>query len=81
MYLYSGGRPYFVITNYEYLRSKIDKFRETKAKCWDYVIVDEGQRLKNSTTETYKCLHKVCGDTTRRLMLSGKPIENHLVVS
>lgn len=42
----------------------------------DLVIFDEGHLLKNSRTETYKCLSKF--QTRRRIALTGTPIQNNL---
>ncbi|KAJ1169832.1 hypothetical protein NDU88_001720 [Pleurodeles waltl] len=41
------------------------------------VICDEGHRLKNSENQTYQALN--CLNTTRRVLISGTPIQNDLL--
>lgn len=41
------------------------------------VICDEGHRLKNSDNQTYQALDKI--NATRRVLLSGTPIQNDLL--
>ncbi|XP_030061735.1 DNA repair and recombination protein RAD54-like isoform X2 [Microcaecilia unicolor] len=41
------------------------------------VICDEGHRLKNSENQTYQALNKL--QTTRRVLISGTPIQNDLL--
>lgn len=41
------------------------------------VICDEGHRLKNSENQTYQALN--CLKTTRRVLISGTPIQNDLL--
>lgn len=45
---------------------------------WDYVILDEGHNIKNSSTKANKGCHKLCGTKTHRLLLTGTPIQNKL---
>ncbi|XP_029473413.1 DNA repair and recombination protein RAD54-like [Rhinatrema bivittatum] len=41
------------------------------------VICDEGHRLKNSENQTYQALNKL--QTTRRVLISGTPVQNDLL--
>jgi len=62
-----------VLTTYGTLKRDIDKLRDYE---FDYVILDEAQAVKNSTTQTAKAVRLLRG--RHRLALSGTPIENHL---
>ena len=41
---------------------------------WDYIILDESQRIKNSTTKTYQAVTSI--PSNHRLCLTGTPVEN-----
>ncbi|CAH8611650.1 unnamed protein product [Heterobilharzia americana] len=43
---------------------------------WNYVIVDEGHRLKNSSTQLYSVLTETCLGI--RFILTGTPVQNNL---
>ena len=51
---------------------------------WDYVVVDEGHKLKNQNTQVSKACRRICkgrsgeDSRTRRLLLTGTPIQNNL---
>lgn len=46
---------------------------------WDYVILDEGQIIKNSSTEVHKSVRSIASNpNTHRLLLTGTPIQNNL---
>ncbi|CAH8622402.1 unnamed protein product [Schistosoma rodhaini] len=47
-----------------------------KTVYWNYVIVDEGHRLKNSNTQIYAMLNETCPGI--RFILTGTPIQNNL---
>ena len=64
-----------VITSYDLLKRDIDLY-EKKAYKFRYVIADEAQYLKNSTTQNAKAIKKIQADT--RYALTGTPIENAL---
>lgn len=44
-----------------------------------YVILDEGHKIKSSKTQVHKACHAVCSTSTKRLLLSGTPVQNNLV--
>jgi ATP-dependent DNA helicase len=62
-----------MITSYEVCI--IDRRHLEKHK-WSYLIVDEGQRVKNRNCRLIRELK--CLDTQNRLLLSGTPIQNTL---
>lgn len=43
---------------------------------WTWLVVDESQRIKNANTQSARTIKQI--KATRRLALSGTPIENHL---
>ena len=43
---------------------------------WDYVILDEGHKIKNHNSKTAKAIREV--QTDNRVILSGTPIQNKL---
>ena len=62
-----------IFTTYGTLRRDASFFKD---KIFDYVILDEAQAIKNSSTESAKAARLLRG--RNRLALSGTPIENHL---
>jgi superfamily II DNA or RNA helicase len=62
-----------IFTTYGTLRRDAPFFKD---KAFDYVILDEAQAIKNSSTESAKSARLLRG--RNRLALSGTPIENHL---
>lgn len=62
-----------VFTTYGTLRRDAPFFKD---KVFDYIILDEAQAIKNSSTESAKAARLLQGE--HRLALSGTPIENHL---
>ncbi|MDR1923910.1 MAG: DEAD/DEAH box helicase [Planctomycetaceae bacterium] len=68
-----GNDTFFTICNYEQVLRDLIPIEQTQ---WDFIILDEGQRIKNwesKTTRTIKALH-----STYALVLSGTPLENRL---
>lgn len=43
---------------------------------WQWLVVDESQRIKNAHTQTAQCLKSIPAD--KKIALSGTPVENHL---
>lgn len=70
--------PHIVIVTYDLLaRNPLDFVMENY--CWDYVVLDEGHKIKNASTQLHKGCSRVCRDErTHRLLLTGTPIQNNL---
>ncbi len=64
-----------VITSYDLLKRDIDIYKKLNYK-FRYVVADEAQYLKNSTTQNAKSIKEINADT--RYALTGTPIENAL---
>ncbi len=62
-----------IITTYGTLRNDAILFKDT---CFDYIILDEAQAIKNTSTESSKAARLMRAN--HKLALSGTPIENHL---
>ncbi|HEV2845844.1 MAG TPA: SNF2-related protein [Thermoanaerobaculia bacterium] len=62
-----------VLTTYGTLRRDIASLRQVE---FDYVVLDEGQAIKNADSQTAKAVRLLRG--RHRLALSGTPVENHL---
>jgi hypothetical protein len=68
-----GVPPDVVVTTYETLRRDMGVLIEHP---WDYVILDEAQKIKNPITDTARaCRHLLA---RHRLAVTGTPIENRL---
>jgi superfamily II DNA or RNA helicase len=68
-----SGKKFFTICNYE----QVARYRDAVSqKCWDLLILDEAQRIKNYETIS----HKAAADINSRflLILTGTPLENSL---
>src|SRR2546430_1243279 len=63
-----------MIIGYEKLRTVQDELK--KSDCVDIVIADEGHRLKTAQNKSAQAIKSL--DTTRRIILSGTPIQNDL---
>ncbi len=61
-----------LITSYGTLRQDIDALQKIP---FYYVILDEGQAIRNSTTLTHKAAHAL--QCKNRLVLSGTPVQNN----
>ena len=64
-----------VITSYDLLKRDIELYKEKDYK-FRYIIADEAQYLKNSSTQNAKSIKQMKADT--RYALTGTPIENSL---
>ncbi len=68
------GSAHVVVTTYGVLRRDILDLKEID---FEYVVLDEAQAIKNSSSQTAKCSRLLQG--RHRLALSGTPIENRLL--
>ena len=67
------GTGYVVVTTYESIRRDSDIWTNHS---WDYVILDEGQKIRNPDAEVTLACKRF--KTSCRLLLSGTPIQNDL---
>lgn len=67
------GRYHLIFTSYGMLRNHIDTLR---TYCFEYVILDESQHIKNSDSLTFRAAIGL--QAHHRLVLTGTPIENSL---
>ncbi|KAI1000134.1 DNA repair protein [Podosphaera aphanis] len=68
----SVTRP-VIIVSYETLRLNVEELKHTKI---GLMLCDEGHRLKNGDSQTFTALNGL--NVTRRVILSGTPIQNDL---
>ncbi|RNJ53792.1 DNA-dependent ATPase protein rad54 [Verticillium nonalfalfae] len=62
-----------IIVSYETLRLNVDELKHTKI---GLMLCDEGHRLKNGDSQTFSSLNSL--NVSRRIILSGTPIQNDL---
>ncbi|RDL32534.1 p-loop containing nucleoside triphosphate hydrolase [Venustampulla echinocandica] len=62
-----------IIVSYETLRLNVDELKNTKI---GLMLCDEGHRLKNGDSQTFTALNNL--NVSRRVILSGTPIQNDL---
>ncbi len=62
-----------IITSYSLIRNDLQHYSKY---CFDYVILDEAQYIKNHKALTCKAVK--CLRSKNRLALTGTPVENHL---
>jgi DNA repair and recombination protein RAD54 and RAD54-like protein len=62
-----------IIVSYETLRLNAEALKDTKI---GLMLCDEGHRLKNGDSQTFSALNKL--NVSRRVILSGTPIQNDL---
>eukprot|EP00978_Attheya_sp_CCMP212_P020984 scaffold60734_cov59-Attheya_sp.AAC.3 len=75
----SPQRPHLVITTYGLVGSSPLSFVPDGCAEWDYVILDEGHKIKNPSAKVTKSCHRICrSKNTRRLLLTGTPVQNNL---
>lgn len=67
------NRYHLVFTTYGMMRNNIDTLRQY---CFEYVILDESQNIKNSDSLTFRSAIQL--RSHHRLVLTGTPIENSL---
>ena len=64
-----------IITSYDLLKRDIEVYKKLNYS-FKYIIADEAQYMKNSTTQNAKAIKELNGET--RYALTGTPIENSL---
>ncbi|KAL7519882.1 hypothetical protein ACHAWX_004636 [Stephanocyclus meneghinianus] len=79
----SFKKPRLVITTYGLISSHITELNHITNNFpewqWCYVILDEGHCIKNPSTNISKHVRTLCRNKkTRRLLLTGTPIQNNL---
>lgn len=67
------GRYHLIFTSYGMMRNNIDILKEY---CFEYVVLDESQNIKNSDSLTFRSVVQL--RCNHRLALTGTPIENSL---
>lgn len=67
------NRFHLIFISYGFLRSKIEILRNY---CFEYVVLDESQNIKNSESITFRSAIQL--QSRHRLVLTGTPIENSL---
>lgn len=67
------GRFHLIFTSYGMMRNNIDILKEY---CFEYVVLDESQNIKNSDSLTFRSTIQL--RSNHRLTLTGTPIENSL---
>ena len=55
----------------------LQDYKILKKHHWEYIILDESQKIKNPLTKTYKAIRQIAGNN--RLCLTGTPVENSTV--
>uniref|UniRef100_M3ZFE3 DNA excision repair protein ERCC-6-like n=1 Tax=Xiphophorus maculatus TaxID=8083 RepID=M3ZFE3_XIPMA len=67
-----------IITTYTMLMNnwqQLASFQGTEF-CWDYMILDEAHKIKNSSTKTAKSAYAI--PSKNRILLTGTPVQNNL---
>lgn len=67
------GTGYAIVTTYESIRRSSDDYT---SHTWSYVVLDEGQKIRNPDAEVTLSCKRL--RTPHRLLLSGTPIQNDL---
>jgi hypothetical protein len=70
---YADPDAFFTICNYEQVLRDIDAIEAAR---WDFIILDEGQRIKNWESKTSRTIKGL--KSPFALVLSGTPLENRL---
>lgn len=67
------NRFHLIFISYGTMRNKLDVLRQY---CFEYIVLDESQNIKNSDSLTFRSAIQLC--SRHRLVLTGTPIENSL---
>ena len=62
-----------MVTSYQLIVQDVQYFQKIK---WQYMILDEAQAIKSSSSSRWKCLLGL--NTRSRLLLTGTPIQNNM---
>eukprot|EP00934_Nitzschia_sp_Nitz4_P000501 Nitzschia sp. Nitz4//scaffold174_size87051//2661//6007//NITZ4_005097-RA/size87051-augustus-gene-0.66-mRNA-1//-1//CDS//3329538836//501//frame0 len=74
----NNARPHLVISTYGLIGSSYMDFIDEDAH-WDYIVLDEAQKIKNPSAQVSKNIRRVAQPPeSRRLLLTGTPIMNNL---
>uniref|UniRef100_A0A3B3H5G4 DNA excision repair protein ERCC-6-like n=1 Tax=Oryzias latipes TaxID=8090 RepID=A0A3B3H5G4_ORYLA len=67
-----------VITTYNMLLNNWQQLSSYQGKefCWDYVILDEAHKIKNTSSKTAKSAYAI--PSKNRVLLTGTPVQNNL---
>ncbi|XP_044190976.1 DNA excision repair protein ERCC-6-like isoform X1 [Thunnus albacares] len=67
-----------IVTTYTMLMSNWQQLSSYNGKefTWDYMILDEAHKIKNSTTKTAKSAYAI--PSKNRVLLTGTPVQNNL---
>ncbi|RVE67809.1 hypothetical protein OJAV_G00085550 [Oryzias javanicus] len=67
-----------VITTYNMLLNNWQQLSSYQGRefCWDYVILDEAHKIKNTSSKTAKSAYAI--PSKNRLLLTGTPVQNNL---
>uniref|UniRef100_A0A3Q2P2I2 Excision repair cross-complementation group 6-like n=1 Tax=Fundulus heteroclitus TaxID=8078 RepID=A0A3Q2P2I2_FUNHE len=67
-----------IITTYTMLLNNCQQLASYRGKefCWDYIILDEAHKIKNSSTKTAKSAYAI--PSKNRVLLTGTPVQNNL---
>lgn len=67
-----------IITTYTMLINNWQQLASYHGKefCWDYMILDEAHKIKNSSTKTAKSAYAI--PSKNRVLLTGTPVQNNL---
>ena len=75
--LQSRHKPYLILSTYGLVaRDALDYCTES---CYfDYIVLDEAHQIKNTAAQVTKSCHRIARRHSRRILLTGTPIQNNL---
>ncbi|KAJ4335268.1 hypothetical protein N0V95_008953 [Ascochyta clinopodiicola] len=71
----SGSSYKIIVTTYDTFQADADWFK--RSFLWRYVVLDEGHKIKSSTTNISTALRNISSEF--RMILTGTPLQNNLV--
>ncbi len=72
---YEFGRFHVVLTTYELVLKDKEVLSQVK---WRQLMVDEGHRLKNASSQLYEALYDLVPASGFRVLITGTPLQNSL---